>query len=141
MWKFWQHSPANEWAITSQRTQVPIEIYGYLYFSQNWEAETSWNFTHSFNCQNIGFSNYNVSINQHFSKCTPSLKFKCYFFSLKVLWSIDHQDVLQFTIVSCTIRMVNEAWLFTIYHWTHGCDINVVKNYLNGWTELQVGHI
>ena len=27
-------------------------------------------------------------------------------------------------------QMVNEAWLFTFCHWTHGCDINVVKNYL-----------
>ena len=27
--------------------------------------------------------------------------------------------------------MVNEAWLFTFWHWTHGCDVNVVKNYLN----------
>ena len=27
--------------------------------------------------------------------------------------------------------MVSEAWLVTICHWTHGCDINVVKNYLN----------
>ena len=26
--------------------------------------------------------------------------------------------------------MVNEAWLFTFCHWTHGCDVNVVKNYL-----------
>ena len=28
--------------------------------------------------------------------------------------------------------MVNEAWLFTFCHWTHGCDVNVVKNYLKG---------
>ena len=27
--------------------------------------------------------------------------------------------------------MVNEAWLFTFYHWTHGCDVSIVKNYLN----------
>ena len=26
--------------------------------------------------------------------------------------------------------MINEAWLFTFCHWTHGCDINIVKNYL-----------
>ena len=26
-------------------------------------------------------------------------------------------------------QMVNEAWLFTFCHWTHGCDVNVVKNY------------
>ena len=26
--------------------------------------------------------------------------------------------------------MVNEAWLFTFCHWTHGCDVSVVKNYL-----------
>ena len=26
--------------------------------------------------------------------------------------------------------MVNEASLFTFWHWTHGCDVNVVKNYL-----------
>ena len=26
--------------------------------------------------------------------------------------------------------MVNEAWLFTFCHWTHGCDVIVVKNYL-----------
>ena len=24
--------------------------------------------------------------------------------------------------------MVNEAWLFTFSHWTHGYDVNVVKN-------------
>ena len=27
-------------------------------------------------------------------------------------------------------QMVNEAWLLTFCHWTHGCDVNVVKNYL-----------
>ena len=29
--------------------------------------------------------------------------------------------------------MVNEAWLFTFWHWTHGCDVNIVKNYLKKW--------
>ena len=28
-------------------------------------------------------------------------------------------------------QIVNEARLFTFWHWTHGCDVNVVKNYLN----------
>ena len=32
-------------------------------------------------------------------------------------------------------QMVNEAWLFTFCHWTHGCDVNVVKNYLNSSLE------
>ena len=26
--------------------------------------------------------------------------------------------------------MVNEAWLFTFWHWTHSCDVNAVENYL-----------
>ena len=29
------------------------------------------------------------------------------------------------------LLMVNEVRLFTFCHWIHGCDVNVVKNYLN----------
>ena len=33
-------------------------------------------------------------------------------------------------------QMVNVAWLFTFYHWTHGCDVNVVKNHLKYKQEI-----
>ena len=29
---------------------MPIETYGNLHFTQNWDGETSQKFTHSFNC-------------------------------------------------------------------------------------------
>ena len=40
--------------------------------------------------------------------------------------------------------IVNEAWLFTFCHWTHGCDVNVVNNYLNPtklWSVWPVGQL
>ena len=38
-------------------------------------------------------------------------------------------------------QMFNEAWLFTFGHWTHGCDISVVKNYLNDVPKNQAAEL
>ena len=47
------------------------------------------------------------------------------------LYTVLNVKMLVFQITMFQQLMVSEAWLFIFYHKTPGCDVNVVKNYLN----------